>query len=126
MAPSIVITYPEAQWIRSAGNDLLADARTKADSIADGQGQRLIGADYTVTRDVGAKTYSIGFEAGPATGTPEALNIPAYEVADLPSAVLNAQKMVRVTDNPQGTAQSNGSVWISDVDGTDLGPGKDG
>lgn len=52
-----------------------------------------------------------------------ALTIPAYAAANLPFAAGAPNGMVRVTDNPQGTATSNGQVWISDVDGTDLGPG---
>lgn len=63
MAPPITIIFEGAQWRRSAGNDLVAEARRDAASIADGRGQRIVGTDYTQSRDEGDDTYSITFDA---------------------------------------------------------------
>jgi hypothetical protein len=52
-----------------------------------------------------------------------ALSVPAYAVAFLPAASASPNSVVRVTDNPQGLASSDGVNWISEVDGTNLGPG---
>lgn len=52
-----------------------------------------------------------------------AMPIPAYLIADLPLASMYPNCLIRVIDNPQGQASSNGTTWISEVDGTDLGPG---
>lgn len=61
---------------------------------------------------------------GGQTSQPRAaLTVPAYMLADLPSAAQYPNAIVRVIDNPQGTATSNGMVWLSDVDGSNLGDG---
>lgn len=58
----------------------------------------------------------------------EAAGVPAHNVADLPPAANfpptgGVAFVVRILDNPQGFASSTGSSWISEVDGSDLGPG---
>lgn len=52
-----------------------------------------------------------------------ALAVPAYAAAFLPAAAANKDTVVRVTDNPQGLAVSDGISWLSEVDGSNLGPG---
>jgi hypothetical protein len=58
------------------------------------------------------------------SGVPlDALPVPAYMLDHLPDATKWNNAMVRIIDNPQGTATSNGVVWLSDVDGSNLGSG---
>lgn len=57
-----------------------------------------------------------------------AVRFPSYPIANLPSAADNPKSMVIVEDNPQGLARSAPMGpgvwhWLSEVDGSDLGPG---
>lgn len=52
-----------------------------------------------------------------------ALPVPAYMISGMPLAALTPYGVIRIIDNPQGQAESNGVDWISTVDGSNLGPG---
>lgn len=70
-----------------------------------------------------ARLDALESSAGEAGVPLAALRLPAYMLNALPAAADWDNGIVRIIDNPQGTATSNGVVWISDVDGSNLGPG---
>lgn len=122
---AITIARADAQKLGS-GAACLTEAKRQAKQQAEEAGVKLATTEPEVhwSGEAGKSDLVFSFALqGGTTMKQQALPIPSYKMADLPLASANPQSIVIITDNPQGQARSDGVNWLSEVDGSSLGPG---